>query len=102
MVKELRLPVIWDSMAIDQLQKAYERILKESYQGAITVRNGIIDAIDKIQEQPYKYPSDRFKKNNTGNYRAFELYSYRIAYKITDKEVLILRLRHVKQEPLPY
>lgn len=102
MVKETKLPIIWDKVAKTQLKKAYHKILKESYQGAITVRDGVLDAVDEIPEQPYKYPSDRFKKNNTGNYRAFELHSYRVAYKITDENIQILRVRHVKREPLIY
>lgn len=47
-------------------------------------------------------PPDKFKKNNPGNYRAFEKYSYRIAYKHTATEIRILRVRHVKQEPKEY
>ena len=76
------LKIVWDKEAKAQLKKAYNRILKESYQGAETVKNGILDSVDKIPEQPYRYPADRFKTDNPGNYRAFELYSYRVAYKI--------------------
>ncbi len=76
--------------------------MKESYQGAITVKEGILDAVEELSLQPNKYPTDRFKLNNKGNYRAFELYSYRIAYKITDENIQILRVRHVKREPMIY
>ncbi len=98
MVKSAELSIIWDKEAIKQLKKAYNRILKESYQGAIIVRDGILDAIEEIPNQPYKYPADKFKQNNSGIYRVFELYSYRIAYKITDKHIQILRVRHTKRE----
>ncbi len=102
MVAENKLPIIWDKVAKTQLKKAYNKILKDSYQGAITVRDGILDAVDEIPEQPHRYPADRFKSNNSGNYRAFELHSYRVAYKITDENIQILRVRHVKREPLEY
>lgn len=102
MVAKNKLPIIWDKVAKTQLKKAYNKILKDSYQGAVTVRDGILDAVDEIPEQPHRYPADKFKANNSGNYRAFELHSYRVAYKITDENIQILRVRHVKREPLEY
>ncbi|WP_209332753.1 type II toxin-antitoxin system RelE/ParE family toxin [Lunatimonas salinarum] len=55
-----------------------------------------------MPKQPERYPLDRFKQDNPDNYRAFEKFSYRIAYRYTDKEIIILRFRHVKQEPKPF
>jgi plasmid stabilization system protein ParE len=66
------------------------------------VQQGILKMIRELQDHPKKHPRDKFKKNNPGNYRAFEKYSFRIAYKITEREIIILRVRHVKQEPLEY
>jgi hypothetical protein len=76
MVEETKLPIIWDKVAKTQVKKAYNKMLKESCQGGITVRNGILDAVEEKPEHFYKYPADRLKENNEGNYRAFELYSY--------------------------
>ena len=36
---------------------------------------------------------------NDVNYRAYEIYSYRISYKITSKEIHILRIRHTSRNP---
>ncbi|WP_426486716.1 type II toxin-antitoxin system RelE/ParE family toxin [Flavobacterium sp. 2] len=36
---------------------------------------------------------------NHKNYRAYEIYSYRISYKITSTEIHILRIRHTSQNP---
>lgn len=102
MVRESSLPIIWDKNAKTQLKKAYYKILKESYQGAITVRDSILNTIEKIPEQPHRHPIDKFKTDNSGNYRAFELHNYRVTYKITDKNIQILRVRHIKREPLEY
>ncbi len=96
------IQILWNIVARDQLKDAYDSILKHSYQEAITVRNGILDAVDELRYQPDRYPLDEFKVNNDGNYRTFELYSYRIAYKITSESIQILRVRHVKREPLEY
>jgi plasmid stabilization system protein ParE len=83
-------------------KEAYLKIMGDSYQGAARVRDGILEAVDQIPKNPYRYPADKFKYNNTGNYRAFELYSYRFAYKLTDENIQILRVRHIKREPLNY
>jgi hypothetical protein len=55
-----------------------------------------------LPDHPEKYPPDKFKKNNPGNYGAFEKYTYRVAYKHTPMEIRILPMRHVKQEPKEY
>lgn len=102
MVADAHLPIVWDNEALKQLKEAYEKILEDSYQGAVKVRNDIFDAVERIAEHPYRYPADKFKKNNLGNYRAFELHHYRIAYKITPENIQILRIRHTKREPLNY
>ncbi|MFA6403826.1 MAG: type II toxin-antitoxin system RelE/ParE family toxin [Salinivirgaceae bacterium] len=102
MVEDKTLPIIWDKVAKTQLRKAYNKIAKESSQGAETVLKGIINCIDELPKQPNRHPADKFKANNTGAYRAFETHNYRITYKITDKNIQILRVRHVKREPLDY
>lgn len=102
MVEKSTLPIIWDKVALKQLKEAYDKIMEDTYKGAVMVRDDIFDAVEKIPEQPNRYPVDKFKNNNTGNYRAFELHNYRIAYKITDKNIQILRIRHTKREPLNY
>ena len=102
MVEKKRLGIVWDKAAKNQLKKAYNKIKEESLQGAETVRDGILSSIDEIPDEPYCYPKDRFKKDNQGIYRAFEIHNYRIAYKITEENIQILRVRHVKREPLDY
>jgi plasmid stabilization system protein ParE len=102
MVKKEKPVVVWNIRASIYFRKAYEYIMDESYTNAEKVRNGIVKVIDNLPANPGKYLLDKFKKNNQGNYRAFEKYSYRIAYKHTDNEVRIIRMRHVKQEPKEY
>lgn len=102
MVKS-NLPIVnWNKQASNRLRKIYDEIIQESYTNAEKVRSGIVALVDQLPAHPEKFPPDKYKKNNPGNYRAFEKYSYRIAYKFTDKEVRILRIRHVKQEPTEY
>lgn len=102
MVKKT-LPVVnWNKRASQALKREYERIIEESYDNAELVKNGIREIVDSLPNHPEKFPRDKFKTNNEGNYRAFEAFSYRVAYKHTEKEIRILRIRHVKQEPKKY
>ena len=94
--------VIWNKLASGYFRNTYQRIKQESYTNAEKVREGISKIIDGLPKHPQKFPPDKYKKDNPGNYRAFEKYSFRIAYKHTENEVRILRMRHVKQEPKEY
>ena len=102
MVKKDLPSIIWNKRAAINLQKAYKYIKEDSPANAQKVRNAIIKMVDGLSSNPEKYPLDKFKMNNPGNYRAFEKYSYRIAYKYTTKEIRVLRFRHTKQEPRKY
>ncbi|MBV6641754.1 MAG: type II toxin-antitoxin system RelE/ParE family toxin [Cyclobacteriaceae bacterium] len=73
--------------------------MQDSYSNAEKVKNGIEIIIDQLPKHPQKYPLDKFKINNPGNYRAFEKYSLRVTYRHTETEIRILRIRYVKQEP---
>lgn len=94
--------VVWNKVAEASLKKAYQQIKEDSLKNAEKVRNEILSATRKLADLPEMYPPDKFKKSNPGNYRAFEKYSYRIAYRHSEREIRILRVRHVKQEPRHY
>ena len=89
MVGDTKPAIIWNKMATIYFKKAYERIKEDSYNNAEKVKNGIVKVIDSLIDRPEKYSPDKFKKDNPGNYRAFEKYSYRVAYKYTVKEIRI-------------
>lgn len=94
--------VIWDKPALQSLQAAFKFIKQDSLQNAEMVKNELLNLAQKLSHNPERHPPDKFRKNNDGSYRAFEKLSYRIAFKITDTQVIILRVRHTKQEPLEY
>lgn len=93
---------IWNKAAENSLKRAFLKIREESPQNAEKVRDEILRATRRLADHPEAYPLDKFKTRNPGNFRAFELHSYRIAYRYDEKEVRILRLRHIKQEPKNY
>lgn len=89
MVKKAKPLVVWNNRASIYFRKAYEHIKKESDANAEKVKDGIIKMVDSLPNSRGKHPLDKFKKNNLGNYRAFEKYSYRVAYKHTEQEIRI-------------
>ena len=102
MVKKFRPVVLWSNRASAYFKNTYERIKKDSYSNAEKVKDGITKTVNSLPDHPRKHPPDKYKKDNRGKHRAFEKYSYRVAYKITEKAIIILRIRHVKQEPKKY
>lgn len=94
--------VIWSNAAKKQLQKAYQYISQDSNQNAEKIRDEIIDLTINLPTHPQKYPPDKYKKNNDGSYRAFEIYHYRVSYLITKNNIHILRMRHTSMSPLVY
>jgi len=101
-VKRKKLKVIWDIEAKEHLSEAIAYIRKESLQGAKKVKQVILNTVRSLPDNPEIYEPDRFKEDNEGYYRAVTVYSYRIAYKITEEYILILRVRHTSREPLEY
>jgi plasmid stabilization system protein ParE len=98
MVKE----VIWPLHAQKQLTKAYEYILKSSYQNAEKVKQEILASTQKLPDNPERHAPDKFRKNNDGSFRAYEIHHYRIAYRVTEKQIIIVRVRHTSMEPMNY
>jgi len=94
--------VVWNLSASQAFRRYCADIQQDSPQNAQRVQQGISDMVDQLPQHPERYPLDKFKQNNPGNYRAFERFSLRIAYRHTEKEVRILRCRHVKQRPKSY
>lgn len=90
--------IVWDIIAKEELKKIYEYIKLDSPQNATMVRDGIVKATASLANN-FVHRPDNYKRNNDGTYRAFEIYSYRISYRITLDEIKILRLRHVRMRP---
>lgn len=94
--------MLWNATARKQAKKIYSYIAKESVQNAKKVIEEIIAATEKLDKNPDRFGLDKFKNNNNGSYRYFELYKYRVAFRIYKTKIRILRVRSTDQEPLEY
>lgn len=89
----------WDKHALKQFNKAILYIAEDSIQNAENVRIDILVKIDELLSHPEKYPLDKYKLENDGYYRAFELHRLRVAYFVGMDVIRILRVRHTSREP---
>ena len=94
--------IIWPLIPKQQLHEAYDHIKRESLQNADKVRYAIVAATLELSDHPNKHKTDKYKLNNDGSFRAFELFHYRVAYQVTDTEIIIVRVRHTRMEPKGY
>ena len=101
-MNEPELQVYWSPRAKKSYRLAWTYIAQDSKKIANRVFDEIDDAIEALTANPLRYPIDLYRKNNTGDFRAFEIYSYRIAYHVAEDHILIVRFRHVKQKPRRY
>ena len=94
--------ISWDTQAINFFRDVIAYIKKDSSQNANKVKEEVLKKIMELSEQPEIYAPDKYKLNNKGEYRAFEIYHFRISYLIKEEEVYIARVRNSKQKPLDY
>ena len=92
----------WTRKASSQLEKIYLHIENDSPQNAESVVLTILNKLDDIVGNEEKYPIDKYRKNNKGDFRAFEFFRIRISYQILQDEILIVRIRSASQKPLNY
>lgn len=94
--------ISWDKQATIQLSKAISFVREDSPQNADKIKKEILGRIDKLVNAPEINLPDKYKMNNSGNFRAFELHHYRISYLVKEEEIIIARIRHTSMKPLLY
>ncbi len=85
-----------------QFREAYEYIRKDSFQNAEKVKNKILQTIKALALHPDRHPPDKFCTANDENFRAYEIYKYRITYCVADDKIIVVRIRHTKMNPFIY
>ncbi len=92
----------WNRNALRQFEKAIAYIEDDSFTNADKFKRDILTKIDGLINHPQKYPPDKYKKNNDGSFRAFEIHTYRISYRFKKNDIRLIRIRHTKMNPLNY
>ena len=96
--------IVWTETALNQLETIYFYILESSKSVSIAdkVIQNIMDAVSILNKNSEIYETDEMKYSKDDNFRAFEIYKYRISYKITSNTIYILRVRHTSRNPKLY
>jgi plasmid stabilization system protein ParE len=93
----------WSKSALIQLDKALDFILDKGYASyAAELEESILLRIENIIENYQIYPIDKYKMDNDGSYRAFEINEYRISYRVKNSAIHILRIRHTSRRTRKY
>ncbi len=81
------------------MRDIFEFISQESAQSANKVVIEIAYAVEKAIANPEIYRPDKYKIENDGTYRAFELHHYRVSYRYKDNVIRVLAVRHTSRNP---
>lgn len=93
--------IVWTETAQNQLEEIYFYLLEMTKSESIPekVVTTIYDSVSILKSNSEIYELDEMKNSNDGNYRAYEIYHYRISYKITQNTTYVLRIRHTGRNP---
>ena len=70
-MKRKEYHILWDTLALDELDRELHYLQKRSVDAPGIIRNGILEKIKTIKTDLYICEADRFKLVNDGTYRAF-------------------------------
>lgn len=94
--------ITWDKQALNYFRESIRYIRKDSPQNADKVKKEVLEKIAELSRRPEINNPDKYKLNNSGNYRAFELHRFRVGYLVKEDEIIIARVRNTNQEPFDY
>ena len=101
--ENVSVEIKWSRAALAQLAEILDFIVENNFSSyAIELEDKIISKLDQLVENSSLYPADRYKKNNDGSWRAFELDNYRISYKVQKSNIRVIRIRHTSRRPRNY
>ena len=69
----------------------------QSNQSADNFQQNVITKVNKLSDDTHVHRVDPLKRKNDGNYLYFEILKLRISYYSAPNEVIIVRVRHTKQ-----
>jgi plasmid stabilization system protein ParE len=97
------MAIKWNKTAARQLIDAINFIEETGYSDyAVRLEKEILQKIRELLINLEMYSVDGYRKNNSGNYRAFVVDNYRISYRIGKNDISIVRIRHTSRRVKRY
>jgi len=92
--------IIWDDEAKKSLRSIYDYIKsRESVSTALRIRNEIIKQVKILPKYPEKFTREPYFINQSDNIRFKVIWSYKIIYEITERNILVLDIFHTSRNP---
>jgi addiction module RelE/StbE family toxin len=93
--------IVWTETAQNQLEDIYFYLLEITKSDSLPEKivETIYNSVSILKSNSEIYEWDEMKQPRTKDYRAYEIYNYRVSYKITDNFIFILRIRHTSRNP---
>jgi len=91
------MKIIWTNRALIDLNDNISYIAKDSPKNAQIVLKTLTELVNSLNTFPYAFPVEPFYKKD--NVRFIAKWNYKIIYRITAKQIQILRVFNTKQNP---
>jgi len=92
-----KFKVIWDKEAISDLEDICTYIAQDSHAGATKVRRTLIKLAGTLKSFPERHTIEPNLKDE-GNYHFVTRWHFKIIYKVTAKEVIIIAIFHTSRD----
>ena len=94
-----RYRVVVSNQAKQSLRNIVEYIAEDSPTAANYVRKSLIELIKTLERSPEKYAREPLLESRKGNYRSVAKWHYKIVYKVTARDVIVLDVVHTSRNP---
>ena len=99
MVKEKKLPILWDRLAKENLDAVYAYIAEDSVTAARKVKKELVKLAHSLNDFPEKFSTEPQLADQPKNYRSVSKWSYKIIYEVTEECIIIVDIFHTSQRP---
>ena len=89
--------IVWSEQARNSLAKIYDYIYQDSPKAAEQVLNSLLKKSESLRDPRVEHPIDPVLNNP--KYRYILQWNFKIVYKRTDNEVIILDIFHTSRDP---
>ncbi len=89
--------VIWDTRAKESLKAINLYINEESPAAAKKVRTELLKLTGSLKKMPERFSTEPYLEHKGNEYRSVVKWSYKIIYRIHEKEVRILEVVHASR-----
>jgi plasmid stabilization system protein ParE len=94
------MEIIWTREALEETKSIYKYYkLKASLRVARNIKNRIFSSIKNLSKQVRKGQIEELLLHKKGEYRYLVTGNYKVIYKITEKEIYIMKVFDCRQNP---